>query len=63
MYPSEMRDYINSRNGKLNREETNKVIDVNMNPQLNHITYNVWDSSYDMWDREGNHFKFYITGE
>ena len=58
MYPSEMRDYINSRNGKLNREETTFITDIRKHPQLNHITYNVWDSSYDMWDREGNHFHF-----
>ena len=60
MYPSEMRDYINSRNQQLNREEINKVIDIKMNPQLVHITYNPWDSSYDMWDRENNHFHFSV---
>jgi len=59
MYPSEMRHYIDSRNGKLNREETAYIINITKHPQLNHITFNVWDSSYDMWDCEGNHFKFY----
>lgn len=48
MYPSEMRQYINSRNGKLNREELKYITDIKKHPQLNHITYNCWDNSYDM---------------
>ena len=59
MYPNEMRQYIDSRNGKLNREELKYITDIKKHPQLNHITYNCWDSSYDMWDIEGNHFKIY----
>ena len=58
MYSWELKNYINGRNGKLNREETAFVIDIKEHPQINHITFNVWDSSYDMWDREGNHFHF-----
>lgn len=59
MYPLEMFEYINSRNQKLNMEEIKYITDITKHPQLNHITFNCWDSSYDMWDREGNHFKFY----
>ena len=59
MYPNEMRQYIDSRNGKLNREELKYITDIKKHPQLNHITYNCCDSSYDMWDIEGNHFKIY----
>ena len=62
MFSWEIAEFINSRNGKLNREEINKVIDINNNPQLNHITYNVWDSSYDIWDKEGNWFHFNVVG-
>ena len=61
MYPSEMRQYIDSRNGKLNREEIKYITDIKKHPQLNHITYNPWDNSYDMWDIEGNHFRFYCV--
>lgn len=58
MYPSELEKYINERNGILTSEETAFVTNINMHPQLNHITYNPWDCSYDMWDQEGNHYHF-----
>lgn len=62
MYPSELKQYIDERNGELNSEETAFVIDINNHPQLNHITYNPYDSSYDMWDQEGNHYFFRTLG-
>ena len=58
MYPNELKQYIQDRNWELTREETAFVTDINMHPQINHITYNSWDASYDMWDCEGNHFHF-----
>ena len=58
MYPSEMKKFIEDRNGKLTSEEINIIVDTRKNPQLDHISYNPWDSSYDMWDTEGNHFHF-----
>lgn len=60
MYPGELYQYINERNGVLNQEETKHVTDINRHPQLNHITYNVWDCSYDMWDNLGNHYHFNV---
>lgn len=60
MYPSELEKYIGERNGQLNREETKFVTDINIHPQLNHITYNHWNNSYDMWDNEGNHYNFEV---
>ena len=58
MYPHELEQYINSRNEKLTSSEVVFVTDISLHPQLNHITYNSWDSSYDMWDCEGNHYHF-----
>ena len=58
MYPSEIKKFIEDRNGRLTSEEINLIIDIGRNPQLNHITYNPWDCSYDMWDYDGNHFHF-----
>ena len=63
MYPSELEKYINERNGILTSEETAFVTNINMHPQLNHITYNPWDCSYDMWDFEGNHYHFITLGK
>lgn len=60
MYSNELKEYIDKRNGILNSEETRFVTDINIHTQLDHITYNPWDSSYDMWDRSGNHYHFHI---
>lgn len=62
MYPSELKQYIDEKNGKLNTLETNYVTDINLHPQLNHITFNPWNSSYDMWDNLGNHYHFEVKG-
>ena len=51
-------EFINSRNGKLTSKEANIAVDVKENPQLNHITYNSYSNSYDMWDYEGNYYHF-----
>lgn len=58
MYPSELYEYINSRNGVLNSQEANIVLDIHNNPQLNHITYECYSNSYDMWDKTGNYYHF-----
>lgn len=60
MYPSELAEYIDSRNCCLSREETLFVIDVSRHLQLSHIQLNIGDGSYDMWDYEGNHYHFYV---
>jgi len=60
MYPIELKQYIDERNGQLNSNETSFVTDINLHPQLNHITFNPWDSSYDMWDNLGNHYHFVV---
>ncbi len=60
MYSSELKQYIDERNGQLNSEEVNFVTNINFHPQLNHITYNPWNNSYDMWDSEGNNYHFEV---
>ena len=61
MYPVELKQYIDERNGVLNRDETEFVTDIKQHKQLNHIQYNQYDSSYDMWDNEGNYYHFSIN--
>lgn len=58
MYPNELLEFINSRNGKLTSEEANIVLNIKNNPQLNHITYNCYNNSYDIWDYTGNYYHF-----
>ena len=52
MYPNELKQYINDRNGELTSYEIAFVTNIYLHPQINHITYNSWDASYDMWDCE-----------
>lgn len=58
MYPSELKQYIDERNSQLNSNEINFVTNISLHPQIDHITFNPWDSSYDMWDNLGNHYHF-----
>lgn len=60
MYPSELKQYIDEKKGQLDSKEINFVTNTNFHPQLNHITYNPWDASYDMWDNLGNHYHFEV---
>ena len=60
MYPVELKQYIDERNGALNKDETKFVIDINLHPQLNHIEFNPYNNTYDMWDNEGNYYHFIV---
>lgn len=60
MYPSELQKYITERNGKLNSKEVQFVTNIKIHTQLNHITYNPWNNSYDMWDSDGNNYHFEV---
>lgn len=56
MYPYEMRNYIDSRNKCLTREELNFILDIKQHPQIVHVKYeNNW---WYMRDKEGNEFNF-----
>ncbi len=60
MYSYELKQYIDERNGQLNKNEIKFVTDISLHPQLNHITFNQWNSSYDMWDNLGNYYHFEV---
>ena len=63
MYPVELKQYIDERNGVLNRDEIKFVIDINLHPQLDHIEFNPYSNTYDMWDNEGNYYHFIVRQE
>lgn len=60
MYPVELKQYIDERNGVLNTEETKFAIDIDIHTQLDHVSYNPWNHSYDMWDNLGNYYHFKV---
>ena len=56
MTSSEIKAYIDARNGELCSDEIWHVIDVSRNPQLNHIE--LINGKWNAWDVDGNHFYF-----
>lgn len=50
--------FINERNGILENYETIYAIDISLHPQIDHIQFNVANNLYEMWDKEGNYFRF-----
>lgn len=58
MYSHEIAEYIKLRNYLLGGDELLLVTSIEENPQLNHIKFNVGESTYDMWDNEGTYFGF-----
>lgn len=60
MYPVELKQYIDERNGVLYRDEIIFVTDIKQHKQLNHIQFNPYNNTYDMWDNEGNYYHFIV---
>ena len=53
-----LKEYILQRQSILEFEEILYVININLHPQINHITYNSGTNEYTMWDCDGNYFNF-----
>lgn len=53
-----LKQYILERESLLELEEILYVTNINLHPQINHISYNAGDNEYIMWDCEGNEFNF-----
>ena len=60
MYSWEIYNFLQERNYYIGGDDLLKIISPQENPQLNHIKFNSFDNSYEMWDNEGNYFKFYV---
>lgn len=58
MYPDEIYKYLEERNYELTGQEILEIIDVVKNSQLNHIKFNCYDNTYEMWDYMGNYYRF-----
>lgn len=60
LYFWEIYHLLESKNYFIDREDLLKILSLDENPQLNHIVYNPYDNSYDMWDVDGHHFHFSV---
>lgn len=58
MYPWELDNFIKQHDNKLGGDDLIKAISVIENPQLNHIIFHPENSSYEMWDYDGNYYQF-----
>lgn len=58
MYPYEVAEFLRKRNWYIGGDDLIKVTSTKENPQLNHIKFNAFNNEYEMWDNEGNYYKF-----
>ena len=58
MYDWEIQQFLKDRNHYIGGDDLNFIIDTRRHPQINHIEYNPYDSSYNMWSKDGTHFHF-----
>lgn len=58
MYSWEVAEFLRKRNHYIGGDDLVQVTSILNNPQLNHIKFNPETSEYEMWDKEGNYFRF-----
>ena len=58
MYDWEIAQFLRDRNYYIGGDDLTFITNIREHPQLDHIEFNPYDSSYDMWSREGNHYHF-----
>jgi hypothetical protein len=58
MYPWELKKFIEERNNVLGGDDLQKATSPYENPQLKNILYDPNNHQYQMWDNEGNYYKF-----
>ena len=56
MTSDEIEAFINSRYGELSSDEILQLMDVDKNPQIDHIVFE--NNSWKMWDNTGREFHF-----
>ena len=58
MYSWEIIQFLEERGYYIGGDDLLRLVSAKENPQINHIVYNPYDNTYDMWDKDGNHFHF-----
>lgn len=58
MYPYEVAEYLKQRNWYIGGDDLIRIISIKENPQLRTIKFNSFSNEYEMWDVEGNYYKF-----
>lgn len=60
MYSHEIKQLLELKNYLLDRKESNKILDIDSNPQINHVKYNLYEDNFEMWTSDNYYFKFKI---
>lgn len=58
MYSWEIEQFLKDRNYNVGGDDLTFITDTRRHPQIKHIVFNPYDSTYDMWDKDGKHFRF-----
>ena len=58
MYPYEVAEYLKQRNWYIGGDDLIRITSIKENPQLRTIKFNSFSNEYEMWDVEGNYYKF-----
>lgn len=59
MFSWEIENFLRERNYYIGGDDLIFIIDIKQHPQINHIKFNPYDNSYEMWDKERKLFLFH----
>lgn len=60
MYSWEIRKFLEDRNYNISEQDLLFILNIKNHPQINHIKFNDYDNSYDMWSSDGEYFHFKV---
>lgn len=58
MFSWEIENFLKERNYYIGGNDLNFILDTRQHPQINHIKFNPFDNTYEMWDKDGRYFHF-----
>ena len=58
MFSWEIEKFLKERNYYIGGKDLNFILDTRQHPQINHIKFNPFDNSYEMWSKDGEYFHF-----
>ena len=59
MFSWEIKNFLKQRNYYIGGDDLAFITDIKQHPQIDHIKFNPYDNSYEMWDKERKLFSFY----
>ena len=63
MYPWEIEKFLKDRNYCISGDDLTFITDMRRHSQLNHIKYDPYNNSYEMWDNDGNYYNFKVKNK